>query len=143
MKSFYLIRIFLPVFLLTTFGCFAKSELIPMRLGGIKLNVELADTPALRQKGLQHRKSLPENRAMLFVFPVSGKLSFWSKDTFIPLSIAFLDNTGKIVEILELPPEKTESVVSQASARYALEVNSGWFDKNGVAIGDFLRMERE
>ena len=143
MKNFYLIRFFLLLFLPTTFGCFAKSELIPMRLGGIKLNVELADTASLRQKGLQHRKSLPENKGMLFVFPVSGKLSFWSKDTFIPLSIAFLDGTGKIVQIAELPPQKIESVISDASVRYAIEVNSGWFDKNGVGIGDFLRMERK
>jgi uncharacterized membrane protein (UPF0127 family) len=143
MKKFHLLQFFLFLFLLTSLGCFAKSELIPMRLGGGSLEVELADTPLLRQKGLQHRKSLPQNRAMLFVFPVSGKLSFWSKDTSIPLSIAFLDNTGKIVQIAELPPQQTQSVVSDLSVRYALEVNSGWFDKNSVGLGDFLRMERK
>jgi len=142
MKTLYIYRIFLALFLIVTSGCFAKSETVPMRVGGVELMVEMADTPPARQKGLQNRESLPENRGMLFLFPVSQKLSFWSKDTFIPLSLAFIDDLGKIVQIVELPPQRMEPVISDLPVRYALEVNSGWFEKNGVGLGDFLRMQR-
>lgn len=79
---------------------------------------------------------------MLFLFPVSQYLSFWSKDTYIALSLAFLDDQGKIVEIVNLAPESTEKVISQSQVRYALEMNAGWFEKNGVGVGDRLIMDR-
>lgn len=122
-------------------GCLSSGKTMPMRIGGKLIEVELADTPELRKKGLQGRKSLPGDNGMLFVFPVSQQLSFWSKDTFIPLSVAFIDDEGKIVEIVSLQPESTQSVVSSQPSRYALEMNSGWFKENGIGIGDRLRFE--
>ncbi len=133
--------LFLFFFLLL--GCSSNADVLTMRAGGVKLTVELAETPKQREKGLQERKNLAENRGMLFLFPVSQELSFWSKKTYIPLSIAFLDDSGKIVQIESLPPEQLDPVRSEQPLRYALEVNAGWFQKNGIGVGDYLRIERE
>lgn len=132
----------LCVILLILVGCQGSSKLLPLRVGGKLLKVELAGTAQARRIGLQGRSTLPENRGMLFVFPIAEPLSFWSKNTQIPLSIAFLDDQGKIVEIFDLPPETITPVVSQLPLRYALEVNAGWFDKHEIGVGDVVRMER-
>lgn len=142
MKISYLQQLVLISVFSLLLGCESQSELVSMRLGDASLEVEMADTPELRQKGLQKRQSLPENRGMLFLFPVARELSFWSKETYIPLSLAFINDSGKIVQIVQLPPEQLEPVVSELPVRYALEVNSGWFEKNQVGVGDTLRMER-
>lgn len=123
-------------------GCAPAGKSLPMRIGGKDLNVELADTPEKRERGLQGRRSLGAARGMLFVFPEPRPLSFWSKNTRIPLSIAFLDDQGKITQIESLPPETTTPVTSRQFSRYALEVNAGWFDQNGIEVGDTLALER-
>lgn len=122
-------------------GCSPPGKWITMRLGGKALQLELADTPQAHQKGLQGRRKLSENQGMLFVFPEKRPLHFWSKDTTLALSIAFLDDDGKIVQIEEMPPQSSRPVTSSAACRYALELASGWFEKNGVKVGDALMME--
>lgn len=122
-------------------ACSPAAKSIPMRLGGKTLKLELADTPQAWEKGLQGRRSLKENEGMLFVFPEARPLSFWSKNTPLPLSVAFLDENGKIVQIESLPPESTKQVFARMPSRYALEMNAGWFDKNGINVGDSLMME--
>ena len=82
------------------------------------------------------RKYLGHNSGMLFRFPFPTKLAFWMRDTYIPLDIAFLDDSGKILQIEEMVPLSTKSVRSNNNCRYALEVNKGWFKENGVKIGD-------
>jgi hypothetical protein len=108
-------------------------------VGGRELTVELAITPESRSCGLSHRSQLAEDRGMLFVFPTPQRLSFWMKDTPVALSIAFIDNAGRILSIQKMTPLKTTtSYQSPAPARYALEVTQGWFEKNSVGVDDLV-----
>lgn len=99
------------------------------------LYIELADTPIKRECGLMNRKHLPNNHGMLFKFHNPSFASFWMKDTYIPLDIAFLDDKGKILQIESMTPLSTRAIYSNYSCKYALEVNHGWFDKNGIKVG--------
>jgi hypothetical protein len=108
-------------------------------VGGVPLTVEVADDMYERAAGLMYRDYLPQGRGMLFVYPDERPLSFWMKNTLIPLSIAFIDGKGKIVAILDMfPDDGTMHYKSPRPARYALEVNLGWFKANGVTVGDDL-----
>ncbi|MBT2738590.1 DUF192 domain-containing protein [Bacillus sp. ISL-7] len=107
-----------------------------------KLTVQVADTQEKRDKGLMFVEKLPKNEGMLFVF--SGKTygGFWMKNTLIPLSIAFLDLDGKILKILDMVPCKEDDCPNydpKLSYHYALEVNLGWFEKNQIKEGDFVK----
>lgn len=100
------------------------------------LSVEVADTDPERKRGLMFRKDLRWNRGMLFVFPVERNLNFWMKNTFLPLSIAYIDNRGVINEIYDMVPLDTSvTYPSRLPARYAVEANRGWFRKNGIFRG--------
>ena len=112
-----------------------------LKLGQGVLYVEIADTDEEQATGLQFRNSLGENSGMLFVYNSSRPMSFWMKDTYIPLSIAFIDSSGKIVDIqhMEKPLDDKRSFVSKHACSYALEVNHGWFDKNYVNVGNYVR----
>jgi uncharacterized membrane protein (UPF0127 family) len=102
----------------------------------IVLNAEIAKTPAEREKGLMFRKSLGESDGMLFVFDNEEYLSFWMKNTFIPLDIAYIDKKGIINEIYYMAPIDISNIYSSIKpAMYALEVNAGWFDKHKIKIG--------
>jgi uncharacterized membrane protein (UPF0127 family) len=102
-----------------------------------KLLVELADNELKRTYGLMDRKSLASNHGMLFKFPYAHHLRFWMKNTYIPLDIAFINNAGKIEQIVEhMIPLSTRAVTSSNLCRYALEVPAGWFKENGIKIGD-------
>jgi uncharacterized membrane protein (UPF0127 family) len=92
-----------------------------------KLKIELADTPSKRELGLMGRKKLAQNNGMLFKFPESNVLSFWMKNTYIPLDIAFLDDNGRIVQIESMNPLSTRTTSAKQPCRYALEVNKDWF----------------
>src|SRR3990167_4564727 len=99
------------------------------------LYVELANNHITRECGLMDRKSMNKNRGMLFKFPYSTRLSFWMKNTYIPLDIAYIDNDGKILQIENMIPLSTRPVVANHECRYALEVNKGWFKENNIGIG--------
>ena len=104
--------------------------------GEIRLNVEVAATERAREKGLMYRTSLPENSGMLFVFEKERRLSFWMKNTYIPLDIAFIDSGGVITDILQMQPLDTSVLYnSSTEVRYALEVNQWWFAKHGIIPG--------
>jgi uncharacterized membrane protein (UPF0127 family) len=109
---------------------------VELKIVNADLNAEVADTPQTSQNGLMFRDSLPENRGMLFVFEHPKTAFFWMKNTKIPLSIAFIDSTGKILEIKSLKP-LDETTVPSASDRvaFALEVNEGWFGRHGISPG--------
>jgi uncharacterized protein len=104
----------------------------------VEVRVEIADRASERARGLMHRTTLAENRGMLFVFRSEERLSFWMKDTLIPLSIAFMDTEGRIVDIQDMKPldDDPPSYVSAEPAQYALEVNQGYFEERGVEVGD-------
>ncbi len=123
----------------------AKSGLNPEReafaaeIGEVRFFLEVADTPQLAQMGLMHRKSLRPDHGMLFFFDPPRRVSFWMRNTLIPLSIAFLDARGRILEIVDLQPLDERVVFSSSSeVRYAIEMSQGWFDLKGVGIGDVV-----
>jgi uncharacterized membrane protein (UPF0127 family) len=101
---------------------------------------EIAVTPEERNKGLMYRKKLYDGEGMLFVFEKDDILSFWMKITYIPLSIAFIAYDGRILDIKDMHPHNEQSVMSNRSARYALEVPQGWFGRAGVRTGDIVKI---
>jgi uncharacterized membrane protein (UPF0127 family) len=118
-----------------------NSELpvIELSINGHEIIAEVANTIPTLSAGLMFRTELGENNGMLFVFKDSEKRAFWMKNTLIPLSIAFIDEKGKIENIAEMPPKTEHSFYSDGPARFALEMNSGWFSKNGLKPGDFVQ----
>ena len=114
---------------------FEKQEL---SIGGHSIIAEIARTEAQQQQGLMYRKELKDGEGMLFVHERDQMLSFWMKNTFVPLSIAFIAQDGRILEIYDMEPESLASVRSSRSARYALEVPQGWFGRAGIGIGDYM-----
>ena len=107
-----------------------------VRIGNRRIRVEVASTPESRALGLMQRSYLCDDCGMLFVFDKADKYNFWMKDTPLPLSIAFIAADGSILNIEEMQPDSTDSHLSQGDALYALEMNSGWFARNGLAPGD-------
>lgn len=104
----------------------------------VEVRVEIVDDDAERADGLMDRESLGEDRGMLFVFPSEEVRSFWMKDTLLPLSIAYIDSEGRIIDIQDMKPfdDEPPHYVSAEPAQYALEVNRGFFDERGVEVGD-------
>ncbi len=102
----------------------------------VDIPVEIADTPAKRETGLMGRTALAADAGMLFVFDQDQPLSFWMKDTLIPLSIAFINSKGIIVDIQDMQPLDETPHHSVAPAKYALEVNQGFFRAQGIQVGD-------
>lgn len=107
-----------------------------VRVAGIPVTVEVAESDEARQRGLMYRDSLPDDHGMLFVYPEERRLSFWMRNTQIPLDIAFLDRGGTIVDIQQMEPFTDETHVSGRPAMYALEMREGWFEEHGVEVGD-------
>lgn len=104
------------------------------------LFVEVVQTDEERMKGLMFREQLPEDQGMLFVFEFSRIQSFWMRNTFIPLDIAFIDSEGKIVDIQHMEPiDESKNYISAAPALYVLETNAGWFERHGVKVGDMVK----
>lgn len=104
----------------------------------VTLNVEIADTPTERAEGLMNRESIPENGGMLFVFDEEQDLRFWMKNTQMPLDIIFFDKTGRFVSTTTMEPcevSPCKSYRSQSFAKYALETNAGFVEKNGIRVG--------
>lgn len=110
----------------------------------VEVRVEVADGPFEQSKGLMYRTALGEDRGMLFVFSDERELSFWMRNTLIPLSVAYIDSRGRIADILDMKPldDKPPNYVSSEPAQYALEVNQGFFDDRGVKVGDHAELPR-
>ena len=108
---------------------------------GVNIVAEVAASPQDRSKGLMQRLTLEEGTGMLFIFPESRQLSFWMKETYIPLSIAYLNESGMILNIEKMSPLDLSSVRSSGQAMYALEMNEGWFDRHGVYAGDVINLD--
>lgn len=126
----------------TVNACPLELPTTSISINGHILLVELAATYPSRACGLSHRAALKENQGMLFVYPQSGMMSFWMKDTRIPLSIAFLDDTGRIINIEIMSPDQTDTRYRPIRpALYALEVNQGWFRLHGINVGDRVEMK--
>jgi uncharacterized membrane protein (UPF0127 family) len=115
---------------------------IPLYIKAKEIRVEVAKTPDERALGLMNRKQLEKDEGMLFIFESEGYHSFWMKNTLLPLSIAFIDKDGRIVDIKDMKPLSLDSHSPSKQVLYALEMNKGWFKKNGVKIGDLVRFSK-
>ena len=114
----------------------SRLEVQKLKVGTETILAEIAAKPEDREKGLMGRTMLPENAGMMFVFEYPHKLSFWMRNTELPLSIAFIDKNMKIVDIQEMKPWDDSSYESKIQAMYALEMNKGWFEKHRIKVGD-------
>ena len=123
-------------------ACPLELPTTTISIKGYSLTAELAATPAARACGLSHRDEMPKNHGMLFIYPDLRPISFWMKDTKIPLSIAFLDDSGKIFSIQDMAPVQTDRIYhSSRPASYALEMNQGWFSRHRIDVGDAVEMK--
>lgn len=119
----------------------AQSALpvVELGVGMHRIEAELAHTDSSRQRGLMHRKSMPAQRGMIFVFEQEATHCMWMRNTLLPLSVAFLDAEGIVLNIEDMTPQTDDSHCARAPARYALEMNQGWFSARGIQAGDRVR----
>lgn len=108
---------------------------VTLEIAGHKLTSEVAATDAARSTGLMHRRMMPENRGMLFVFPAAELHGMWMMNTYLPLSVAFIASDGTIVNIEDMEPHTQNTHNAVRPAKYALEMNKGWFRKRGIKAG--------
>jgi len=108
---------------------------IELKTGIYRIQAELADTPKAREVGLMNRTNMPTNSGMLFIFEQKAGHCFWMNNTKIPLSIAFIADDGKIVNIEEMQAETTSNHCPKAAVRYALEMNKQWFSDRVIVPG--------
>ena len=131
-------------FLLLLGMCVAGSPLaqlpaVQLSAGMHLIRAEVADSMGTRMEGLMHRKSMPEGAGMVFVFDELAPHCMWMKNTLIPLSVAFIDAQGAIINIADMQPHSEQSHCAARPARYALEMNKGWFAQRGIKPGAKLR----
>ncbi|MFZ6673774.1 DUF192 domain-containing protein [Undibacterium sp. Xuan67W] len=127
----------LTLFSLTSAYASAQTRL-PIKQLSIGINViqaEVAATDADRQQGLMNRTRMGASEGMVFDFGAPAGVCMWMKNTLIPLSVAFIDSEGKIVNIEDMQPETTDSHCAKKTVRYALEMNQGWFKQKNVKPG--------
>jgi len=108
---------------------------VQLTAGDHAIEVYVARSAEERALGLMHRRDLPENEGMLFMCDACAVLSFWMKDTPLPLSIAFVGDDGTILKIADLQPHDLEPESSEHPVRFVLEVNQGWFRERGIGPG--------
>jgi hypothetical protein len=115
---------------------------IPIYIKDREIWVEVAKKEEERAKGLMGRRFLGKEEGMLFIFEDEGYHGFWMKNTFLPLSIAFIDKKGEIVWITNMEPLTLSTHSPPKPALYALEMNKGWFSTNGIKIGATVRFSK-
>ncbi len=130
--------------LLGSAGLFAQEapqldlQRTTLNAGMHQITAQVALTPQQRQIGLMHRKDMPQQEGMLFVFEESSQQCFWMKNTLLPLTAAFVTDDGTIVNLADMKPQTTDSHCSTKPVRYVLEMNQGWFAKKGIKAGSRL-----
>lgn len=115
-----------------------RFEEIKIVVGGIELKVELAQNPAQRQTGLMFRKSLPPSGGMWFEFDQPERHCMWMKNTYVDLSVAFVDSAGKIINIENMKAKTLDRHCANKPAAYALEVAAGWFAAHDIKPGAYV-----
>src|SRR5438045_9523205 len=128
--------------LLLPAGCEAPSKLptVQMQIGNDKFTLEVADDDASRETGLMNRDSMGARHGMLFIFDREQPLSFWMKNTRIPLDILFVDARGNVITIKTMKPFDLTPVPSEGMAMYAIELNAGAAAEVKVRVGDLLKI---
>ena len=122
-----------------------KLKTAKITVGTHAIVAEIADDNDSRERGLMYRKSMPANDGMLFVFQSAEPMSFWMKNTLIPLSIGYFDEKRKLIEVYEMTPSvmgevRPKTYPSHRPALYALEMNKGWFAVHRVKPGTELKV---
>jgi uncharacterized protein len=117
------------------------QQLPTVNLGAGMHNIvaQVARTEAQRATGLMYRREMPAHEGMIFVFEQPATQCFWMRNTLIPLSTAFVDEDGTIVNIEDMAPMTENSHCSKKPVRFVLEMNQGWFAKRGFKAGTRLR----
>jgi uncharacterized protein len=118
-----------------------KLQRVTLSAGMHQIDTQLAQTPEQRQTGLMWRKEMPQHEGMLFIFEQPSQQCFWMKNTFLPLTAAFVADDGTIVNLEDMKPQTTEPHCSAKPVRYVLEMNKGWFAKKGLKAGSKLAGE--
>jgi uncharacterized membrane protein (UPF0127 family) len=113
-----------------------------LTLGMHVITVEVARTPQAQELGLMHRTSLPVNHGMLFAFEQKQTACFWMKNTPLPLSLAFLDDDGTILQLTDMTPHSLQAHCSNRPVRFALEMNRGWFRNKKIQVGQRFSLPR-
>ncbi len=129
------------LFLALSLATFAAGADVSFRSGkvtvaGHPLKVEIASKEPQRMQGLMFRRKLGRDDGMLFIFEEPAYHSMWMKNTLVPLSVAFLDADGRILNILDMEPETLDTHTAAGPAIYAIETNKGWFAAHRVKAGD-------
>ena len=117
---------------------FAQPPVAQLNAGMHLIRAEVVSDPGTRAQGLMYRKSMAQNAGMLFIFDEAAVHCMWMKNTLIPLSVAFIDDRGAIVNIEDMEPQTEASHCAGQPVRYALEMNRGWFAARGVKPGSRL-----
>jgi uncharacterized membrane protein (UPF0127 family) len=115
-----------------------KFPVAMLNAGMHVIKAEVATTPAQREQGLMFREKMGPNEGMLFIFEGPASVCMWMKNTLLPLSVAFMDEHGKIVNIEDMKPQTLDSHCSAKLVRYALEMNQGWFRQKGIKPGSAI-----
>lgn len=115
-----------------------KFPIISLNVGIHVIKAEVASREAERQQGLMFREKMGPNEGMVFLFDAPAGVCMWMKNTLIPLSVAFIDESGKIVNIEDMQPQTTESHCAKKPIRYALEMNRGWFKQKNIKPGNVI-----
>ena len=125
---------------LTVWSAISLAEMPVMELtaGFHRIEAEVAADSQNRQIGLMNRKAMPPQRGMLFVFTEKNTHCMWMRNTFIPLSVAFIDDQGVIINIEDMQPQTENNHCAKVPARYALEMNLGWFTQRAIKPGTKL-----
>lgn len=108
---------------------------VELGAGMHRIDAQVAVSPQERQIGLMHRKEMPQQEGMLFVFEAPAVQCFWMKNTILPLTAAFVADDGTIVNLADMKPQTEDSHCSEKPVRYVLEMNQGWFSKKGIKAG--------
>jgi hypothetical protein len=116
----------------------AAAGQVAIEANGHRILAELAATPAERDRGLMFRTALPTDGGMLFVYPNDARHCMWMRNTYVPLSVAFVDAQGRVVNTDEMAPQTDVSHCAASPVRYVLEMPAGWFARRGVGAGTRL-----
>jgi hypothetical protein len=119
----------------------AQTQLprVILQAGMFQIEAQVASTPAQREIGLMFRQDMATHEGMLFVFEQPQKQCFWMKNTLLPLTAAFVEEDGTIVNLADMKPQSTESHCSDKPVRFVLEMNQGWFTKRNIKKGFKLK----
>ena len=112
-----------------------RFPVVSLTAGMHVIRAEVAASEAERQQGLMYREKMGANEGMVFLFGAPASVCMWMKNTYIPLSVAFIDDNGKIVNIEDMQPQTTDSHCAKKPIRYALEMNQGWFRQKNIKPG--------